>query len=97
MANKAQEWLRPAGWQVESTLWVPTGPAPFYTTNSPIATILTKGKQMTILIRGTQTIADMLTGEAHSVGAVLCVQRLQTLRVLLLKPARCRCISHIIV
>jgi hypothetical protein len=52
MDDKSQEWLRPAGWHVESTLWVPTEPAPYFTTNSPIATILTKGKQMAILIRG---------------------------------------------
>uniref|UniRef100_A0A383WB42 Fungal lipase-type domain-containing protein n=1 Tax=Tetradesmus obliquus TaxID=3088 RepID=A0A383WB42_TETOB len=59
--NKALEWMRPASWTVLSTLWVPT--SLYSNTSSPIATILTnsKTKQMTILIRGTQTLADLLT------------------------------------
>lgn len=66
------EWLRPAGWTVLSTLWAPvapkklidTLPVPASKTTSPIATILTKGSHLTVLIRGTQTVADMLTGES---------------------------------
>lgn len=61
--------MRPAGWTVLSTLWVPT--SLYSNTSSPIATILTnsKTKQMTILIRGTQTLADLLTGEAALLGS----------------------------
>jgi hypothetical protein len=50
---------------VLSTLWVPVGPKPQFKTASPIATILTKGKHMTIPIRGTQTFVDLLTGESE--------------------------------
>jgi hypothetical protein len=41
-----------------------------------LATILTKGKHMTILIRGTQTFADLLTGESVGYDCMLdrCLQ-----------------------
>jgi hypothetical protein len=64
MSSKAQEWLRPAGWAVYSTLWAPSNPEGFGPVfNTPMATVLTKGKAMTIFIRGTQSIIDMWIGK----------------------------------
>lgn len=61
MGNSSLEWLRPVGWRVLSTLWVKDGPAQAGVT-WPFATVLLKGKQLVILIRGTETYADWLTG-----------------------------------
>ncbi|WIA42326.1 hypothetical protein OEZ86_008339 [Tetradesmus obliquus] len=60
MGNSSLEWLRPVGWRVLSTLWVKDGPAQAGVT-WPFATVLLKGKQLVILIRGTETYADWLT------------------------------------
>jgi hypothetical protein len=61
MANSSQEWMRPAGWRVVSTLWVMDGPAQAGV-YWPFATVLIKGSQMAFLIRGTETYDDWLTG-----------------------------------
>jgi hypothetical protein len=64
MSSKAIEWLRPAGWAVYSTLWAPSNPEGFGPLfNTPMATVMTKGKAMTVYIQGTQTLLDMLIGE----------------------------------
>lgn len=64
MANRSLDWLRPAKWIVLSTLWLRDGPqqAGVYW---PFATILTKGTQLAIFIRGTETYQDWLTGKGR--------------------------------
>lgn len=61
MGNSSLEWLRPAGWQVVSTLWVLDGPAQAGA-YWPFATVLVKktrfGSQMAIFVRGTATHKD---------------------------------------
>jgi hypothetical protein len=66
MRNSSQEWLRPAGWTVLSTLWVMDGPAQAGV-YWPFATVLLKGNLMAFLIRGTETYADWLTGEGRGI------------------------------
>jgi hypothetical protein len=52
------DWLVPVGWTVHSTLWQPNGGGMFW----PFATVISKGGEVAIFIRGSQTEQDWKTG-----------------------------------
>lgn len=53
-----KDWLVPAGWTVHSTLWQPNGGGQYW----PFATIIYKGSEVAILVRGSQTEQDWKAG-----------------------------------
>lgn len=49
-----KDWVVPAGWSVHSTLWQPNGGGMYW----PFATIVSKGSEVVLLVRGSQTEYD---------------------------------------
>eukprot|EP00878_Enallax_costatus_P015487 GHUV01016222.1.p1 GENE.GHUV01016222.1~~GHUV01016222.1.p1 ORF type:complete len:243 (+),score=22.48 GHUV01016222.1:296-1024(+) len=61
MPGNQAEWQRPKGWNVKSTLWLKDGTKEVGEYR-PIATIMTKGKMLVVLVRGSQTKLDWAAG-----------------------------------
>lgn len=49
-----KDWVVPAGWSVHSTLWQPNGGGMYW----PFATIASRGSEVVLLVRGSQTEYD---------------------------------------
>lgn len=67
-----KDWKVPPGWSVHSTLWQPNGGGQYW----PFATVISKGSEVVLLVRGSQTEYDWKSDfdystTSASLGAIL--------------------------